>query len=94
MPVNTLAVILGSLSEVVALIFIARLWTRRRAKFVPRLLWSVLLLVPFFGLMVFLFLHEEPEGHPDIVGDSGWNVGSGGNGGGDYGGGDGGHGGH
>jgi hypothetical protein len=30
----------------------------------PRLLWSVVLLVPFFGLVVYVFLREEPEGHP------------------------------
>jgi hypothetical protein len=78
MPENTLAIILFSLLEIVALIFVVRLWMRRRVKFLPRLIWSVVLLVPFFGLMVYLFLHEEPERHPDTVGDSGWNVGSGG----------------
>lgn len=67
---------------------------RPRVKFLASVFWSVVLLVPFFGQMVYLFLHEDPEGHPDIVGDSGWNVGSSGNGGGDYGGGGGGHGGH
>jgi hypothetical protein len=89
MSVNPLTVILSSLFEIVALIVIIRLWMRRRVKIFPRVLWSVILLVPFFGLLVYFFLHEEPEGHPYRVGDSGWNVGS--NGGGDSGGGHGGH---
>jgi hypothetical protein len=55
-------------------------------KFLANVLWSVVLLVPFFGLMAYLFLLEGPEGHPDIVGDRGWNIGSSGNVGGDYGG--------
>jgi uncharacterized membrane protein YgcG len=91
---NLLQIILFGVLEIVALIVIVRLWLRRRVKLVPRLLWSVVLLVPFFGLVAYVFLHEETEGHPYTSGDSGWNVGSSGNGGGDYGGGDGGHGGY
>ena len=67
------------------MIVIVRLWMRPAVKFLANVLWSVALLVPFFGLMAYLFLHEEPEGHPDIVGDSGWNIGASGNVGGDYG---------
>jgi len=91
---NLLQIILFGVLEIVALIVTVRLWKRRRVKLVLRLLWSVVLLVPFFGLVVYVFLHEEPEGHPYTTDDSGWNVGSKGNGGGDYGAGDGGHGGH
>lgn len=91
MPANTLAIILLSLLEIFALIIIARLWMRQRVKFLPRLIWSVVLLVPFLGLMVYVFLHEEPEAHPYRTGDSGWNVGGGGDSGGDSGGGHGGH---
>jgi energy-coupling factor transporter transmembrane protein EcfT len=88
MLVNLSTVILLILFEIVALIVIVRLWMRRRMKIIPRVLWSVVLLLPFFGLLVYVFLHEEPQGHPDRVGDSGWNVGSDG---GDSGGGHGGH---
>ena len=94
MSVNTLGIILFSLLEIVAIIVAARLMMRSRVKFLPRLIWSVVLLVPFFGLMAFLFLHEEPEAHPYRTGDSGWNFGGGGDGGGDSGGGHGGHGEH
>jgi energy-coupling factor transporter transmembrane protein EcfT len=86
MSVNTLAIILLSLFEIVALIVAARLMARSRVRFLSRVLWSLVLLVPFFGLMLYLFLHEEPEAHPYTTGDSGWNVGSSGNGGGEYGG--------
>jgi F0F1-type ATP synthase assembly protein I len=91
MSANTLGIILLSLSEIVALSIIVRLWVRQRVKFLSRLIWSVVLLVPFFGLMAYLFLHEEPEAHPYRTGDSGWNVGGGGDSGGDSGGGHGGH---
>ena len=64
MPDNTWAIILFSLSEIVALVVIVRLWMRRRVKLVPCLFWSVVLLVPVFGLLAYLFLHEEPEAHP------------------------------
>jgi uncharacterized membrane protein YgcG len=93
MSVNTLGIILLSLFEIVALIIIVRVWVRPHFNFPPRLIWSVILLVPFFGLMVYLFLCEELERNPDITGDSGWEIGGGGDGGGGDSGG-GGHGGH
>jgi hypothetical protein len=91
MSVSTPLIIVYSLLEIVALIVIVRLWMRRRAKFWPSILWSFVLLVPFFGLMVYLFLHEEPDRHPYMTGDGGWNVGGDGHGSGDSGGGHGGH---
>ncbi len=78
-----------SVFEIAALIVITRLWMQRRVRIVPRLFWSVMLLVPFFGLILYLFLHEDPEAHPYRSGDSGWNVGS--DDGGHSGGGHGGH---
>jgi len=75
MSANTFIINFFSLSEIIALIVIARLWMRHRLKIFPCLIWSVVLLVPFFGLMVYVFLHEEPEAHPYKAGDSGWNVG-------------------
>jgi hypothetical protein len=91
MSADTSTIVLVSLSELVALVVTVRLWMRRRAKFWPRLLWSIVLLVPFFGLMMYLFIHEEPESHPYMTGDGGWNVGGDGHGSGDSGGGHGGH---
>jgi hypothetical protein len=64
-----LYIILFSFFEIVALIVIVRLWMSRRVKLVPRLLWSVVLLVPFFGLVLYAFLHDEPK-HSDNVPDT------------------------
>ena len=51
-------------SELVALIVIVGIWRRRPLKVVSSLLWSVLLLLPFFGLVAYFFLREGPEPHP------------------------------
>jgi uncharacterized membrane protein len=59
-----------SLAEVVALVVIVRLWMNRRHNFVPRLLWSVVLLVPLFGLLAYVFLRSEPEAHPYNIPDT------------------------
>jgi hypothetical protein len=80
-------IILFGLFEIVGLIAIVRLWTRRGEKLLARFLWSVALLVPFFGLIAYAVLHEDPEGHP-YCSDSTWS-----GYGGDPGGGHGGHGG-
>lgn len=83
MTVNELSIILFSLFEIVALIAIIRLSVYRRVNFLPCFLWPAVLLVPFFGFVAYVFLHEEPEGHPYVTGDSGWDVGGGGHSGGD-----------
>jgi hypothetical protein len=70
MSANALVIILVSLFEIVAIIIAARLMVRSRVSFLSRVLWSVVLLVPFFGLLVFLFLYEEPEAHADNVPDT------------------------
>lgn len=76
--------ILFGVFELVALVIVVRLWASRRTELIPRLLWSVVLLVPCFGLMAYIFLYENPESHSERPGDSGY-------GGSDSGGGHGGH---
>ena len=49
--------IMGAILELVALVVIVRLWTRRPLRGVSSVLWSVVLLVPFFGL----FLYNSPS---------------------------------
>jgi hypothetical protein len=88
---NAWFIILLSGLEIVALIVIVRLWIRRHSSLLPRLLWSVVLLVPFFGLLVYGFLRSEPETHPDGAPDSWPGYGGGGDGGGHDGSGHGGH---
>jgi hypothetical protein len=51
--------------EVVALIAVIRIWMKRcHKRLATRLIWSVVLLVPFFGLLAYFFLAEIPDEHP------------------------------
>ena len=51
--------------EIIGLLVILRIWMRRRhRRIVTRLLWSVLLLVPVFGLLMYFVLRQNPEEHP------------------------------
>ena len=56
--------------EFIALVVIVRLWSRRPLRVVPCLLWSVVLLVPFFGILIYVFLRETPEAHSDRIPDT------------------------
>jgi hypothetical protein len=62
---DTFVIIVLSLLEVVALYTIGRLWLRRRLRIVPRIFWSVVLLVPLFGLLMFVFIVSELDQNPD-----------------------------
>ena len=60
------AIIVFAVLEVVALIVLARLWLQRRHRITPRILWSIALLVPLLGLLMYCFLTGvEPEKNPD-----------------------------
>jgi hypothetical protein len=83
---NIWGIILLSSLEIVALIVIVRLWMHRHLGVLPRLLWSVVLLVPLFGLLLYGFLHTDPDAHPDGAPDSWPGYGGGGDGGGGHGG--------
>jgi len=63
-------IIVGAVLELIALVVIVRLWSRRPLRLVPCLLWSVVLLVPFFGILIYVFLRETPEAHSDRVPDT------------------------
>lgn len=83
---DTPTLILGAILELVALVAMVRLWMRRPLRIVSSALWSVVLLVPFFGLVIYFFLREKPEAHgesvPESYGGSSYGDG-GGHGGGD-----------
>ena len=71
MHLDTSAIVALSICELVALIAIVRLWSgKRRMHAVARLLWSVVLLVPFFGLLFYGFTRSDPEGHSDGLPES------------------------
>ena len=66
---TTKQLILGSVFEVISLIVVVRIWLKRYHKSrVARLFWSIVLLVPFFGLIAYYFLTEAPDRHPDYIG--------------------------
>jgi hypothetical protein len=61
-----------SLCEVVALAVIAHLWLRkRRMRIITRALWSLVLLVPLFGVLFYGLTRSDPDAHSDEVPDHG-----------------------
>jgi hypothetical protein len=60
---TTPQVIVLGLLEAIALGVIARLWLKRDSGLAARLIWSVVLLVPLFGLMAYFFLTDSPDEH-------------------------------
>ena len=59
------AIIVFVVLEVMALIVVARLWLRRRHRIIPRILWSLLLLVPLFGLLMYGFIVINLDKNPE-----------------------------
>jgi hypothetical protein len=52
--------------EIVAVCVSVQLWFRKqRMRLVSRIFWSVVLLVPLFGLMMFVFITTDLEKNPD-----------------------------
>jgi hypothetical protein len=80
---NRTTIILGIVYEVISVVFIYKLWTRkRRVGIVERCFLTVALLVPFAGWFIYAFLappmpaghwddlHEHYDGYGDGRGDS------------------------
>jgi hypothetical protein len=58
---NTSQLIIGGL-EIIGLVMMVRIWQKRRHKNAAvRLIWSVILLVPLFGILAYVFLNENPD---------------------------------
>lgn len=64
---NWPAIILVVVLELAALILVVRLWVRRRHRLIPRILWSLFLLIPVFGLLMYGFLVSSGESNPDRI---------------------------
>ena len=62
---DTFTIIAGAVLELVALIVIVRLWVRRRMRIIPRIFMSIILLVPFFGLLIYAFVGIDLGRNPD-----------------------------
>jgi hypothetical protein len=62
---TTQQLIFFAVFEIIGLLVIARMWMKRwHRRLVVRVIWSVVLLVPAFGLMAYFFLRETPDEHP------------------------------
>jgi bacteriorhodopsin len=62
---DKLTIIAGAILELVALIVIIRLWLQRRVRIFPRIFFSIVLLIPFFGLLIYAFVASDLEKNPD-----------------------------
>jgi len=65
-----LVIILAVLLELAALVLIVRVWQHKHRNWVAKFFWSVLLLIPFFGLLFYGFLTINPESQSDHTEDS------------------------
>ena len=64
-PMTTSQLIVFGAFEIIALLVIARMWIKRwHRRWIVRLIWSAVLLVPVFGLLAYFFLRESPNEHP------------------------------
>jgi hypothetical protein len=58
-----------ALFEIVAIIAIIRLWRQKRRHWASKLFWSVLLVIPVFGLLFYGFITITPEAQEDHTED-------------------------
>ena len=67
MFMKTLILIILSALEIVAICVGVDLWFQeKRMTILPRIFWSLVLLIPFFGLLAFGFIRLTGEKNPDI----------------------------
>lgn len=68
---NTGQILFFATFEVVGLIVVFRLWNNRwhRSR-LAGVLWSLVLLVPAFGLLAYFFLRDSPDEHSDECNDT------------------------
>ena len=52
---NTIAIIIAVISEMVAVFVIVRLWIQQRMSLIPRILVSILFLIPFVFMVWFAY---------------------------------------
>jgi uncharacterized protein with PQ loop repeat len=62
-------IILATLLELAALVAVVRVWRHKQRSWIGKLFWSVLLLIPFFGLLFFGFLTINPDSQSDHTED-------------------------
>ena len=62
---NWFLIITGAVLEIVALVAAVGLWRQKRRGKLFRLFWTIVLLIPFFGLLIYGFLALGPESQSD-----------------------------
>ena len=60
-------IIVGAVLEWIALVVIVTLWYERRMRIIPRILMSIVLLIPFFGLLIYVFIRSDLNKNPDRI---------------------------
>jgi hypothetical protein len=62
---DILLIVVLSVLEAVGLFLAVRLWLRHRLRVLPRIFWSLFLLVPLFGLLMYGFILSDLDENPD-----------------------------
>ena len=63
---DTFTFIILLVFEIIGVCFSVQLWSKPKPmKIVPRIFWSVVLLVPVFGLLMFIFITNDLDRNPD-----------------------------
>jgi hypothetical protein len=70
MTVDRKTIAILFICEAVALIPIFRLWRSRGSTIISRVAWTIVLLVPFIGVVFYGLMRLNPKSHPDQIGDS------------------------
>ena len=58
---------LTALLELAAVVTVIRLWLRKQGRWITRFLWTILLPIPVFGLLFYLFVRLNPEPHNNQI---------------------------
>jgi hypothetical protein len=61
-------IVVLSVLEAVALFLAVRLWLRHRMRLLPRIFWSLFLLVPLLGLLMYGLVLSDLDENPDNAG--------------------------
>jgi hypothetical protein len=61
---DTFTIIVGSILELIALYVMAKVWRAPRWRGWRRILVSIILLIPFFGLLIYVFLKNDLAPNP------------------------------
>jgi len=65
---STAQIIVSAVFESIGLFVIFRLWTRKRkSSLLSRCFWSIVLLIPLLGLVLYGFVANSPEGHGESL---------------------------